>query len=120
MTSTDHCHIPADARGLLNTLSLNWGTSVPTGLRSADYWAARFSFVLLAPVTGNYTLSATVDDVAQLDLDGDVLMPRGGSRRTVVWLDRGYHDVVMHYLEAAGSASLRLAWDGGVPNAVST
>lgn len=31
-------------------------------------------------------------------------------------LERGY--VVVHYLEVAGSANLRLSWDAGVPNAV--
>lgn len=35
-----------------------------------------------------------------------------------MWLERGYHDVVVHYLEVAGSANLRLSWDGGVPNTV--
>lgn len=36
----------------------------------------------------------------------------------MVWLERGYHDVVVHYLEVAGFANLRLSWDGGVPNTV--
>lgn len=109
----------ADARALLNSLALNWGSTAPTGLRSSDYWAARFTFVLLAPVTGNYTFSVTVDDVAAVDIDDAVLLTRGGSRRAVVWLERGYHDVVVHYLEVTGSANLRLTWDAGVANAVS-
>jgi hypothetical protein len=70
-------------------------------------------------VTGNYTFSVTVDDVAAVDIDGEVLLARGGSRRAVVWLELGYHDVVVHYLEVTGSANLRLTWDAGVANAVS-
>jgi hypothetical protein len=103
---------------LLNSLLLSWGSTAPTGLRAPDYWAARFSFVLLAPVSGNYTLAVTVDDIAELHVNGEVLLAAGGSRRTVVWLERGYHDVMVHFLEVTGSASLRLTWDGGVPNTV--
>lgn len=62
----------ADARALLNSLSLNWGSTAPSGLRVSDYWAARLSFVLLAPVSGNYTLAVTVDDVAELHINGEL------------------------------------------------
>lgn len=108
----------ADARALLNSLSLSWGSSLPPGLRSSDFWAARFSFVLLVPATGNITFGATVDDVVSIEVDGDMLLGPGGSRRVVIWLSAGFHDVVVHYLEATGSATMQLFWDGGVRNAV--
>lgn len=108
-----------DARTLLNNLSLSWGSSTPPGLRSSDFWAARFSFVLLVPATGNVTFGATVDDDVSIDIDGDMLLAPGGSRRVVIWLSAGFHDVVVHYLEATGSATMQLTWDGGVRNAVS-
>lgn len=109
----------ADVRTLMNNLTLDWSSSAPAGLRSADFWVGRFSFVLLAPTSGNYTLNFAVDDIVSVQLDGEQLLAPGGSRRTVVWLQRGFHDVVLHYVEAAGSASLRVTWDGGVLNAVS-
>jgi hypothetical protein len=108
-----------DTRALLNSLTLDWASTSPPGLTSSDYWAARFSFVLLAPVTGNYTIAATVDDFVSMAIDGEEQLPSGGSRRTAVWLDCGYHDVVLHFLEVTGAANLRMTWDAGVLNAVS-
>lgn len=107
------------ARTLLNSLTLDWSSTPPQGLKSSDYWAARFSFVLLAPVTANYTIAATVDDLVSMTVDDELQLPPGGSRRAVVWLERGYHDVVLHYLEVTGAANLRMTWDAGVANAVS-
>jgi len=104
---------------LLNSLSLDWSSSAPAGLRSGDFWAARFSFVLLAPTTANYTLAVAVDDVVSVQMDGDMLLAPGGSRQVVVLLGQGYHDIEIHYMEAAGVANLQVMWDGGVPNAVS-
>lgn len=109
----------ADARALLNSLSLDWSSSAPAGLRSGDFWAARLSFVLLAPTTANYTLAVAVDDVVSVEIDGDMLLAPGGSRQVVVLLAQGYHDIEMHFMEAAGAANLQVMWDAGVPNAVS-
>lgn len=111
--------LPADVTSFVNTLSLDWGTSVPTGLRSADFWVARFTAVLLAPNTSSYTFSASVDDQIRVLVDGEAVLTAGGSRSFVVSLSRGYHDLEVHYLEAAWFASMRLLWDAGVPGTVS-
>ena len=104
---------------MLNSLALDWGSSAPAGLSSADFWAARLTFVLLAPISGNYTIAVTVDDLASVQVDGEVLLTPGGPRRTSLQLGRGYHDVEVYYLEGGGAANLRLTWDAGVANAVS-
>lgn len=109
----------ADSWALVSNLSLVWSSSAPAGLRSGDFWAARFSFVLLAPVSSNYTLAFAVDDLVSVQIDDEMLLRAGGSRQAVIRLGRGFHDVVLHYLEAAGAASLLVTWDAGLPNTVS-
>jgi hypothetical protein len=89
-------------------------------LRSADFWIARLTFVLLVPATADVTFALSADDSARMAIDNEVLLLAGGGSRSIVAaLAQGFHIVELHCLEGTGDASPRLLWDAGVPGAVS-
>lgn len=108
----------ADVRTTYTTLNLDWGASAPAGLGVVDWFVGRITCWLLAPSASNYTFALSVDDQARVLVDGEIWLPAGGSRSVLMPLSQGLHLLELHYLEAVGSASVRLRWDGGVQGAV--
>jgi beta-glucosidase len=83
----------------------------------ADEFSARWTGVLVPPVTGEYELVVTANDGARLSVDGrrvvdewtETGVARASSAR--VQLEAGReHAVVLEYFEAARDAEVRLGW----------
>jgi hypothetical protein len=65
---------------------------------------------------GAYRFGLFVDDGVRLWVDGELLVDewqpaRAEYHSTVVYLDTGYHDVVVEYFEDAGEAEIRFWWE---------
>jgi hypothetical protein len=65
---------------------------------------------------GAYRFGLFVDDGVRLWVDGQLLVDewqpaRAEYHSTVVYLDTGYHDVVVEYFEDAGEAEIRFWWE---------
>ena len=83
--------------------------------RFRDFFAARFTGVLLVPVSGDYTFTLHSDDGADLWLDGAPVLsdpPRHvwRSRAATVTLAAGRHPIRVGYFDGNGTAGLRLDW----------
>jgi len=83
--------------------------------RFRDFFAARFTGVLLVPVSGDYTFTLHSDDGADLWLDGAPILsdpPRHvwRAREATIPLAAGRHPIRIGYFDGNGTAGLRLAW----------
>lgn len=100
-------------------LDFNWQWGNPAGLGAVDFFAARYSFTLQVPATGNYSFNLNADDIARMYIDKEwVGINRGGQQPTVM-LQKGYHAVQIEYMEWTGYSSFNLRWNAGIANGVS-
>lgn len=68
-----------------------------------------------APVTGLYTFGTNSDDGSYVYLDGQLVVDNGGShgsryREGQIFLEEGYHDIVVQYFQEIGSREMELWW----------
>ena len=80
-------------------------------------FAARYSFFLFAPATGDYALRLQSDDGTVLSLDGVPFLDNDGvhGRRAVsasVRLTRGFHEIEIGYFDEGYRCGLQLLWSG--------
>ncbi|MBC7223749.1 MAG: glycosyltransferase family 39 protein, partial [Anaerolineae bacterium] len=68
-----------------------------------------------APVTGLYTFGTSSDDGSYVYIDGQLVVDNGGShgnryREGQIFLEAGYHDLVVQYFQEVGSREMELWW----------
>lgn len=68
-----------------------------------------------APVTGLYTFGTNSDDGSYVYIDGQLVVDNGGShgiryREGQIFLEEGYHDIVVQYFQEIGSRDMELWW----------
>ncbi|MGC8836916.1 MAG: PA14 domain-containing protein [Anaerolineae bacterium] len=68
-----------------------------------------------APVTGLYTFGTNSDDGSYVYIDGKLVVDNGGShgiqyREGQIFLEEGYHDLVVQYFQEIGSRDMELWW----------
>lgn len=99
-------------------INFQWGEAAPAEGVEADNFSVRWTGRLVPPTTGNYTLHATSDDGVRVTVNGtrliDAWVDRAAAESSgTVALTAGKPvDLVVEYYDAAGSASMSLAWTG--------
>jgi hypothetical protein len=99
-------------------IDFNWGYGSPSTRIERDTFAARWRGYLVAPVTGQYTLSVRASDGARLWIDGQLRIARWSAASSArensvtVQLTQGRHRLGLDYYENTGAASARLSWAG--------
>lgn len=68
-----------------------------------------------APVAGLYTFGTNSDDGSYVYIDGHLVVDNGGShgiqyREGQIFLEEGYHDLVVQYFQEIGSRDMELWW----------
>ena len=81
-------------------------------------FAARYSFCLYAPATGEYALRLQSDDGSVLRLDGVPFLDNDGvhgrlAKTETAYLVHGFHDVEIGYFDEGYRCGLQLLWNGG-------
>ncbi len=100
-------------------INFDWGTGSPSNSIGADTFSVRWSGLLLAPETGNYTFSTLNSDGVRLYVNG-VLVIDDFTDQTTGWTDGTpialtagqMYDVQMDFYENTGSAVAKLKWTG--------
>ena len=94
----------------------DWGFGKPyRALPHSDRFSARWTGQRYFHA-GAYRLGLFVDDGVRLWVDGELLVDEWHAARAeyhsrLVYLDTGYHDVVVEYFEDAGEAEIRFWWE---------
>src|SRR4051812_40468267 len=93
----------------------DWGLGSPAPAVPADSFSARWQGQLTLPLDGSYTFGARVDDGVRLYVDGAQLLDAwqsggAGPYAASQFFSRGMHTVVVEYVHAAGTASIRIDW----------
>ena len=97
-------------------IDFNWGEGSPNALIPNDHFSARWTGSLVAPKTGDYTLSLSSDDGARLFLNGkkvldDWTVHAAKASTTTIHLEKGEPvPFKLEYFEEAGQASCQLGW----------
>lgn len=107
-------------------VDFNWTEGPGQGL-AAEVFSARWTGVLVAPVTGDYELGTYSDDGSRLFVNGELLVNNWGdhgpqTQAHHIQLRKGEAvEVKMEYYQGGGGATARLGWmggDGGMQKAV--
>ncbi|HYP74981.1 MAG TPA: PA14 domain-containing protein [Polyangiaceae bacterium] len=98
-------------------VDFDWELQAPLAELTADYFAARWTGVLVAPTSEAYQLCAYTDDGTRLWVDGKLAIDDWtphSARETcadpVNWSAGSRHDLRMEYFERGFVASARLSW----------
>jgi beta-glucosidase len=97
-------------------IDFNWGDGSPNTLIPADHFSARWTGSLVAPKTGDYTISLTSDDGSRLFINGKQVIDEWAvhaakAETTVVHLEAGEAvSFKLEYFEETGQASCQLGW----------
>jgi beta-glucosidase len=100
-------------------VDFDWSDGSPGAAVPVDNFSGRWSGTLVAPITGNYTLSVSSDDGVRLFLDGKAVIEHWSdhateTRSVTLPLTAGQVvGVVLEYYEHAGGANLRFGWRTG-------
>lgn len=93
-----------------------WDYASPAEGLPADFFSVRWSGYLMPPVSGEYILTVTGDDGYRLYIDRKKVMENWDihapeSMNIRVKLEKGKkYPLVLEYFEAAGGATIQLAW----------
>src|SRR5262249_54551623 len=95
-------------------LDFEWGTGSPGPAVPADWFQARWTGWLRAPVSGLYLLQVTANDGARLRIDAQPLIDgwsNVGTSDGLVYLEAGWHRLRVDFYETMGSAWIHLRWN---------
>ena len=98
------------------TVDFDWNDDSPAPQVNSNFFSARWTGQVKAPVSGSYTFTVTSDDGVRLFING--------SRVINSWRDQGataysytttlsagtFYDIAVHYYEHEGDALCRLRW----------
>ncbi len=82
-----------------------------------DQFAFRFKAAINIPATGKYTFYTSSDDGSNLYIGGKHVVNNGGvhgvtQKSGSITLQKGEHEIVVTFFEAAGGEELRVEWEG--------
>jgi WD40 repeat protein len=95
-------------------IDFDWGVGSPGHAVPGDWFQARWTGWLRAPVAGLYLLHVERNDGARLWIDVQSLIDdwtTTGTSDGLVYLEAGWHRLRVDYYEGAGSASIHLRWN---------
>ncbi|MDX1680853.1 MAG: PA14 domain-containing protein, partial [Akkermansiaceae bacterium] len=100
-------------------VNFDWGIGSPDPAIGSDTFSARWTGVMLAPRSGNYTFSALTSDGIRLYLNGQLVIDKFADQSTrwndgtPIYLTAGQLcDLYIQYYENTGSAVAKLKWTG--------
>lgn len=104
-----------------NNINYNWGTNAPSNppgiTQTYDYFSVRWSGNVIVNTAGNYQFRLTYNDAARFILDGGVYLndwaPQDAAQTWTspsIYLNPGFHLLVVEYFEGQGSAQAQLEW----------
>jgi hypothetical protein len=101
-------------------LDFNWGTGSPAPGIPADFFSARWTRSVYFD-EGTYRFNARADDGVRVWVDGRLLIDQWHTWRPEtysgeIWLNAGYHQVVVDYFEQTGVAFISVWWERVNPN----
>jgi uncharacterized repeat protein (TIGR02543 family) len=98
-------------------VDFNWGTASPGAGVPADFFSARWSGLVEAPISGSYQFQTNSDDGVRVSVNGQVLInnftPHGPTVDTsaAINLVAGQrYSIVVEYQEYTGGALMQLRW----------
>jgi hypothetical protein len=100
------------------SINYDWGNGSPDPAIGPDTFSARWTGQIEAPVSGQYTFTATADDGVRLFVDGKLVVDDWSDKAPTdvtgtIDLEAGErYDIQYDYYENGGGAVARLAWEG--------
>lgn len=97
-------------------VNFNWGTGAPDRSVQAEYFSARWSGQIQAPVTGTYTFYTYTDDGVRLWVNGSLIIddwntgPLNKTSSTVSLVAGQRYAIKMECFERTGNAAAILSW----------
>ncbi len=97
------------------TIDFDWGNSGPGGGMGRNTFSIRWEGKLMVPAIDTYTFYLRVDDGGRLWIDGNLVIDewrdQGATEfSTVLFLDKGLHDIRLDYYENQATARCELRW----------
>jgi PA14 domain/Divergent InlB B-repeat domain len=98
------------------TVDFNWGGNSPGSPVTSNFFSAKWTGQVKAPVTGTYTFTVTGDDGVRLFLNGakviDAWRDQGATpySYTTTLTAGALYDIELHYYEHEGNAACSLQW----------
>jgi hypothetical protein len=98
------------------TVDFDWDDDSPTSQVNSNFFSARWTGQVKAPVSGSYTFTVTGDDGVRLYLDGQLVIDGWADQYATSYsytttLTAGtLYNIELHYYEHGGDASCWLGW----------
>jgi hypothetical protein len=98
------------------TVDFNWGSGSPGSPVTSNFFSAKWTGQVKAPVSGTYTFTVTADDGVRFFLNGtkviDGWRDQGATpyTYTTTLTARTLYNIELHYYEHGDGASCRLQW----------
>jgi uncharacterized repeat protein (TIGR02543 family) len=100
-------------------VDFDWGTGSPHASVAADTFSVRWTGMLLAPESGNYTFSSLSSEGMRVYVNGTLVIDHFTDQSThwtdgtPIYLSKGQMaDILIEYYENTGSAVAKLKWTG--------